>query len=181
MSKQRLQVIFHKPSRPDVNYARLRVQLYVYNKLNEMDEYEVEHVRPESLDIYDEKFKTSSVSINSVQVMTIVNPDNGKAIIFNVGPKVEQCFSPNHGYDGFDVVQVIGGSSLSEDMYRYTSDEIRNRIDTIRKPLTFPMDQITEQEIAKNYPIDRESTKIRKCIFIGNTTHPTLIGRQKNR
>lgn len=172
--RKKLIAVFQKPS-PNNDYARSIVQLKVFNELSL--HYDITDVHPKDLNI--PEYKGSPGSINSVQNMTIINPENNKSIIFNIGPKLEPSFLPKHGFDHLNIVQVIGGSSLSSDFYNSTSEDIRKKIDTIRKPLTFPLDKISQEQIAYNYPINREGNKIKKAIFIGNTLPGSLIGRNK--
>lgn len=172
--KTKLIAVFQKTA-PNNDYARSIVQLKIFNELQL--NYDITDVHPKDLNI--PEYKGSPGSIDSVQNMTIVNTKNNKAIIFNIGPRLEPSFCPKHGFDHLDIVQVIGGSSLSNDFYKTTSEDIRTKIDTIRKPLTFPLDKISQEKIAYNYPIKREGKKIKKAIFIGNTLAGNLPGRNK--
>ena len=167
-----LDIIFNKCNERE-DYARLVVQSEVYKVFQSNPEHNVRVIKPSDLDIGE--FKSSSTSINSVQVMTIVNRDNNKAVIFNVGPRLEPSVCPKHGFDHLDVVQIIGGSALSQEFYKGTTDIIRNKIDTIRHPLTFPLDKISQEKIAVNFKKDRDSKKIKQAIFIGYTQN--LNGR----
>ena len=49
--------------------------------------------------------------------MTIANPLNKKAIVFNVGPKCGGPFAQDKGWQDFNIVQVIGGASVSKSWY----------------------------------------------------------------
>lgn len=171
---KKLIAIFNKPNENN-DYARSIVQLKVFNELKK--NYDIESYSAKEYGI--KNFKSSVVSVDSVQNMTILNPDNKRAIIFNVGPKLEPSFLPKHGFDDFDVVQVVGGSSISKNFYENIDEKIRHKIDTIRKPLTFPLDKISQENIALDYKIDRTGSKIKKAIFIGNTLPSNLINRNK--
>ena len=151
-----LNLIFQKTNKND-DYARARVLLGVFNELDRDEKYQITHVNPKELNI--PPFKGSSGSIDSVQNMTIVNPNNNKAIIFNIGPRLEQSFLSEHGFDHLNIVQVIGGSALSQEFYNACSEEIQIKIKTIRKPLVFPLDKISQENIALNYQINRKDKK----------------------
>lgn len=168
-----LDIIFHKTTEKD-NYARSQVLLRVYNRLLTYSGISIKVVHPSSLDIG--SFNGSCASIDSLNNMTIVNPNNSKAVIFNISPRVYSSVLPNHGFDHLDVVQIIGGSSLSKVFYENAPKDIRLKLDTIRHPLTFPLDKITDEQTVLNFNIDNRSNKIKQAIFIGDTE--TLSGRK---
>lgn len=172
MSKPKLDLIFSK-THPRDKYARAAIQLKVYDLL--LKQYDINVVRPR--DVIDHSINQGADSIDSIQVMTIVNPLNKKAIVFNVGPKCGGPFSENKGWSDFNIVQIIGGSSVSKSWYDNLSDDKKSFFDNFRSPICFPLDQTTHEEAILNFKPDSYYRTIRQAFFLGNTQN--LIGRIK--
>ena len=69
--RKKLIAVFQKPS-PNNDYARSIVQLKVFNELSL--HYDITDIHPKDLNI--PEYKGSPGSIDSVQNMTIINPEN---------------------------------------------------------------------------------------------------------
>ena len=170
MSKPVLDFIFSKANHKNT-YARSVVQLKVYEAL--LKDYDINVINPRS--IIKKGHAQGPDSIDSIQVMTIANPANNKAIVFNVGPKVGGPFSVSKGWADFDVVQIIGGASVSKAWYDNLNVERKNYFDSVRSTTCFPLDQTTHEKEALNFKPPAISKKINQAIFIGNTQN--LRGR----
>ena len=173
MNKPKLDLIFSKTN-PRDKYARAAIQLKVHDLL--LNKYDINVIKPR--DIIKAPINNGADSIDSVQVMTIVNPLNKKAIVFNVGPKCSgPILSSNKGWTDFNVVQVIGGASVSKDWYESLNSERKNFFDCSRSPICFPLDQTTHEEFILKFNPDKSFKKTRQAFFLGNTQN--LIGRIK--
>jgi hypothetical protein len=49
----------------------------------------------------------SSSNLKSMLMFTIVNNENKKAILINLSDRLEPNLLPNHGFDNFNIVQII--------------------------------------------------------------------------
>ena len=170
--KPKLDLIFSKTN-PRDTYARAAIQLKVHNLL--LNDYDINVVRPR--DIINGPVNHGADSIDSIQVMTIVNPLNKKAIVFNVGPKCGGPFSESKGWNDFDIVQIIGGASVSKSWYDSLSGDKKSFFDNCRSPICFPLDQTTHEKVILNFKPDSHYKTKRQAFFLGNTQN--LIGRVK--
>lgn len=172
MNKPKLDLIFSKTN-PRDTYARAAIQLKVHDLL--LNDYDINVIKPR--DIIHSPINQGADSIDSIQVMTIVNPLNKKAIVFNVGPKCAGPFASNKGWNDFNIVQIIGGASVSKSWYDKLSDDKKSFFNDFRSPICFPLDQTTHEEIVLNFKPDSFYKKNRQAFFLGNTQN--LIGRIK--
>lgn len=178
-----INAVFHKHG-PTVGYwgdwGRTNIQYRIYERLCiENPDITFNSINWKPFCDYKEFSSGNVVGIDSPQNMTLVNPENNKTIIFNIGPRVEGSFSHSTGFKGLDIVQIIGGASMSKRWYDGQPLSRKEYINDIRIPIVFPMDKISEEIIARDYNIDRETKKINKAIFIGNLEHRGLPGRDK--
>ena len=154
----KLSLIFHNSDITD--FSKSRVQNLIYKKLLTFSGHEFEVINPLSLDI---DMLGSPTNLKSMLMFTIVNSLNNKAIIINLSDRLEPTLVPDHGFDSFDVVQIIGGMSIERSFY----EMYKERLDKIRKPLMIPVDKVSEDNYLFQY-VKPHLNKIKKAIFIGN-------------
>jgi hypothetical protein len=142
------------------NFSVSRIQHLIYKKLITLPDHEFEVVTPSTLNI---AMAENPANLKSLLSFTIVNKANNKAIIINLSDRLEPSLMKNHGFDEFDIVQIIGGMSVDRSFYK----EHKERIDSIRVPLILPVDKVSEDEYLVNCtkPVNE---KIKKALFIGN-------------
>ena len=154
----KLDLIFHNS---DVsNFATSRVQNILYKKLLCLEHYQFELVDPNTIQI---EMMSNAANLKSMLMFTILNRQSNKAILINLADRLEPNLIPNHGFDSFDVVQIIGGMSISKNYYF----QYKEKIESIRIPLMIPVDKVEEDDYLKKYTNKNKST-IKKAIFIGN-------------
>lgn len=154
----KLDLIFHNLEFFDFSVSR--IQHLIYKNLMRISEHEFEIIDPHTLDI---GMLDNPANLKSMLSFTIVNKENNKAIVVNLSDRLEPSFLKYHGFDSFNIVQVIGGMSVDGDFYK----EHKEKIDNIRLPLMLPVNKVSEDDYLFNY-IKPVKEKIKKAIFIGN-------------
>lgn len=153
-----IDIIFHY--QPSSNFAKFRIFELIFKKLKTYSDYNFTVINPHSLDI---PTMENVASIKGLLMCTLVNKENNKAILINLADRLEPNLLPNHGYDNFNIVQVIGGMSVSS--YEYTKN--KEFIDAKRLPLMIPVDKVEEDEYLVKCSRNT-GKKIKKAFFIGN-------------
>lgn len=154
-----LDLIFHH--QPLSDHANFRVLHLIFEKLSKTfpnNRYTV--VNPYSLDI---PAMDNAASLKGLLMLTIVNRDNNKAILINLADRLEPNILPDHGYDLFEIKQIIGGMSIGSREY----ENHKKFLDNYRLPLMIPVDKVSEDGYLMKYR-DVAVTKVKKALFIGN-------------
>ena len=153
-----LDLIFHNSDHSD--FGKTRVQNLIYKSLLCLQDYEFKVVHPLTLDI---EMSGSSGNLKSMLMFTILNKANNKAILINLSDRLEPNLMENHGFDSFDIVQIIGGMSIEKQHY----ENYKEKLDSVRKPLMIPVDRVYEDDYLLSYTKNPQK-KIKKAVFIGN-------------
>jgi hypothetical protein len=153
-----LDLIFHDSDISD--FGKTRVQHLIYKNLMSLYPYKFNVTHPDTLDI---EMVGSSSNLKSMLMFTIVNNENKKAILINLSDRLEPNLLPNHGFDNFNIVQIIGGMSIDKNEYQRHKELLNSK----RKPLMIPVDKVSEDDFLFNYK-KLDQNKIKKALFIGN-------------
>ena len=153
-----INLIFHE--NPLSDFAISRIFFLVSEELKKAPSFKVNVIHSSTLK---PPMLSNSASINGMLNLSIVNPENNKIILINLSDRLEPNVTPNHGFDDFNIVQIIGGMSISESTYLKNKDFL----DRTRTPLMIPVDKVSEDEyLLKCTP--NNAPKIKKALFIGN-------------
>jgi hypothetical protein len=153
-----LDLIFHNSDISD--FGKTRVQHLIYKNLVNLYDYNFNVIHPYTLDI---KMAENPANLKSMLMFTIANNENKKAILVNLADRLEPNLLPNHGFDSFDIAQIIGGMSIDKHEYQKYKEVLDNK----RKPLMIPVDKVSEDDYLFNYKKPVQD-KIKKALFIGN-------------
>lgn len=142
------------------NFGVSRIQHLIYKNLVNLYGYNFNIVNPNTLTI---PMAENPANLKSMLMFTIVNNENKKAILVNLSDRLEPNLLPNHGFDGFDIVQIIGGMSINKHEY----EKYKTILDSKRKPLMLSVDKVSEDDYLFSYKKPTQD-KIKKALFIGN-------------
>lgn len=105
-------------------------------------------------------------SFGGISNLSIVNLDNKKCSILSFADQAETHTLNNHGYDDFNIVQVMGGLRYSDN--EFTEHDISKRYNIDYKLFPYPIPFADFDEFAETHRgIYNPSTRLKKVFFAG--------------